>query len=478
MFLQDRQLIARRGLAAGVRIMLLALILLLLALGLNASAANAQDDGGGLLLFARIANGEPGGEGLYVVNADGSGERPLALFDDIGYPYDLDSGGYRCPAWSPDGARIAFNGALDGRSYLAVINADGSGAHTVYEVENDSTTTRQIHYPRWVPNSDRLSFGFTEADPTTGNLIANGVRSVRLDGSDLQTIRGDVALTYEGGEPVQIGGMVDNFLSFTHAWSPDGSQLTISSLNNRIFLTDANGASLHPLESSEWAAGGVDWSPDGSRIASSHFYIASYTPEDTDLQPIVPMPTDALDETIESVAWSPDGSQIAYTTYVIDINNGAVPWHVSLRVVDVATGQEREIVRTPDFGRGGYPWGISCVDWRPDSAAAVDNPSPVAVSFETNTPAPATAQARPTPATCSVDAPSNVNLRAEPDADATLAGSIPRGTSFEVDGWTDADDYHWYHLPGGEWVRADVVTADEAACANLPPRTHSGGLAG
>lgn len=363
----SKQLIVRRGLAASARILLLALILVLLALTLSATSVDAQADSGGELIFARIANGEPGGEGIYTINADGSGARPLALFEDIGYPYALESGGYRCPAWSPDGAQIAFNGALDGRSYIAVMNADGSGARTVYAVENDSTTTREIHFPRWVPNSDRISFGYTEADPTTGALYVNGVRSVRLDGSDLQTLHDDIALTYDSGAPVVIGDLLPNFIVLTHAWSPDGEQLAISSFNNRIFLADAAGTTPRPLEAGQWAAGGVDWSPDGSRIASSHFYVASYTPDGADKQDLVPMPTDVLNETIESVAWSPDGSQIAYTSYVTNLSD-ETSWHIKLVVVDVKTGEQREIVRTPDFGRGSYPWGISCVDWQPGSA--------------------------------------------------------------------------------------------------------------
>src|SRR5690606_37760594 len=106
--------------------------------------------------------------------------------------YHLDSGGYRCPVWSPDGSRIAFNGALDGRSYLVVMDGDGSNARTVYEVQNDPTTTRQIHYPRWIPGTERISFGYTEASPTTGDVSINGVRSINLDGMALQSIRDDV----------------------------------------------------------------------------------------------------------------------------------------------------------------------------------------------------------------------------------------------------------------------------------------------
>src|SRR5690606_4035909 len=143
----------------------------------------------------------------------------------------LENGGYRCPAWSPDGTRIAFNAAVEHRSFLVVMDADGTNVRTVHEVASDTTLTRRIHFPRWVPDSDRLSFGFTEFDPNTGNLSANGVRSVRLDGSDLQTMRGDVSLTYDNGAPVQSDSMQPNFIVLSHAWSPDGQQVAISSFN-------------------------------------------------------------------------------------------------------------------------------------------------------------------------------------------------------------------------------------------------------
>ena len=55
---------------------------------------------------------------IYVMNADGSGQRRLTR----------TAGWEHSPAWSPDGRRIAFAGPGDRNSLeLYVVNADGSG---------------------------------------------------------------------------------------------------------------------------------------------------------------------------------------------------------------------------------------------------------------------------------------------------------------------------------------------------------------
>jgi Tol biopolymer transport system component len=54
---------------------------------------------------------------VYVMNADGSGQRRLTRNQGV----DAD------PTWSPDGRRIAFESKRDGSSEVDVMNADGSG---------------------------------------------------------------------------------------------------------------------------------------------------------------------------------------------------------------------------------------------------------------------------------------------------------------------------------------------------------------
>jgi Tol biopolymer transport system component len=58
---------------------------------------------------------------VYVVNADGSGQRRLTRDP----AHDSD------PAWSPDGRRIAFISTRDGERAIYVMNADGSQQRSV-----------------------------------------------------------------------------------------------------------------------------------------------------------------------------------------------------------------------------------------------------------------------------------------------------------------------------------------------------------
>jgi Tol biopolymer transport system component len=73
--------------------------------------------------------------GLYVVNADGSGERQIAT--GVGR-YDAE------PDWSPGGSRIAFSK----RSRVYVIATDGTGAHAIAHGSS----------PAWSPDGRRIAF--------------------------------------------------------------------------------------------------------------------------------------------------------------------------------------------------------------------------------------------------------------------------------------------------------------------------------
>jgi TolB protein len=62
------------------------------------------------------------------------------------------AGDSRAPAWSPDGARIAFESWTNANWDIHVINADGTGLTRL------TTQPRFDGSPRWSPDAERIAF--------------------------------------------------------------------------------------------------------------------------------------------------------------------------------------------------------------------------------------------------------------------------------------------------------------------------------
>ncbi len=106
---------------------------------------------------------------VWVVNADGTGTVNLtpdpkpAVFQD------------RDPAWSPDGARIAFTSNRSGTTRLWLMEADGSSPRRVFP----DTVVASERQPAWSPDGTRLAF-------LSASETGAGVAVSRVDGSGLQ----------------------------------------------------------------------------------------------------------------------------------------------------------------------------------------------------------------------------------------------------------------------------------------------------
>jgi TolB protein len=167
---------------------------------------------------------------IYVMNADGTGERRLTDKDVAEYD----------PALSPDGSKVAYIAEEHG-SQLFVMNADGSNRRAL----SRPRVTWLAKDPAWSPDGRRIAF--TSSQPP-------GIFVVNADGTGIRR------LTRNYPEDP--------------AWSPDGMRLAFAT-HAGIHVVNSDGSGLRLLTRREWARSPT-WSPDGRTIVFEQLLI----PED------------------------------------------------------------------------------------------------------------------------------------------------------------------------------------------------------
>jgi len=228
---------------------------------------------------------------LAVMNADGSDVRTLT------------AGRGSDPAWSPDGATLAF--ASDSGIYL--MNADGT---RVAQLTHGGTE------PTWSPDGSRIAFTMSQWDSTgVAPTLSRRIAVVNVDGSGLTWLS---------------AGPYDD----SPAWSPDGIQIAfVRSFDDyltpsTIYVVSAAAASL-PVARTYLPHGdpcgdesGPAWTPDGKSLLfwtvcpggpNSHgdgygFALGNADGSGT----TTPIVTDVAETYYSKPAWSPDGKWIAF----------------------------------------------------------------------------------------------------------------------------------------------------------------------
>ncbi len=220
-----------------------------------------------------------------------SGKR---VSDDLGIQL-TDQAANKEPAWSPDGAQIAFSSNRAGNYEIYVMDKDGSNKERLTETNQEFTDD----LPAWSPDGLRIAFSRSFR---SGDSIVTTIQVMDKDGSNGEPLT-------EGKEP---------------AWSPDGAQIAFSSNragNYEIYVMNKDGSNKERLTEGVQPA----WSPDGAQIAFSSNRAGNYE--------IYVMDKDGLNKerlTYNSSddrtpTWSPDGAQIAFSSgsrgiYVMNVD--------------------------------------------------------------------------------------------------------------------------------------------------------------
>jgi Tol biopolymer transport system component len=172
---------------------------------------------------------EGNGFGLFVKEVNGAGPTPIFA--------EPDSLSLRCPAWAPDGSRIAFT-AINSKDFTGavyLIAADGG------DLTNITEGIRLVGPGdiSWSPTGTQLAFSAAAPEFRTTDVFV-----LNLNGALANITRG------RAGE------------TFTPSWSPDGAKLVLEG-DGGLFIVNADGSNLTRLttEGERFDSDPV-WAPD------------------------------------------------------------------------------------------------------------------------------------------------------------------------------------------------------------------------
>jgi Tol biopolymer transport system component len=170
-----------------------------------------------------------GYDGIWVVNVDGTGLRPILRHGC-------------CAAWSPGGRRLAYarGGEIEPAS-IYVARPDGTGAQVVASPpENHSLTT-----PTWSPDGQKLAFDIGQASDLGFN--------VRKQLGIISRYGGPITKIAAGTDP------------FEPDWSRDGRRIVFSDQFREVAVLDLRTRKVRRLRPGQHPS----WSPGASTIVFS-----------------------------------------------------------------------------------------------------------------------------------------------------------------------------------------------------------------
>ena len=406
-------------------------------------AAQAAFPGGnGMLAFGHHLTGAGDTVVQTRINADGSGEGLLLapFFQEVRYTLAAD--------WSPTGNQVVFERRREWGGAIYRANADGTGETRI------SPPGVASHNAVWSPDGTKVAY----RRYSTANAADATLWVMNADGS------GQAQLIPDGTNTGQCSAWLG-----TMDWGATGRIAFIAACegsvggNWHLYTVAGDGTDLDPVGAVSttlaYHAQGLDWSPDGTKIAFSSYadFVSGYTvgecgttaaPDDLYVADVVQ--NTATQRTFTSgwegphehaPAWSPDGAQLAFAADTYTCTG-------TTTVFD-----RRPIYRMPSAG--GVPTRVS--DPQPRTFLGTDEATVVTLATEDDDPdwqpcVPATTT------TCvSIAAPRSVSAPA-------ITGAPRVGATLTCDpgAWTGSTALEY------RWLRAGTEVPGATASTYVP----------